>query len=146
VLSCNPAMSEIKLFASGKNEPYGTDVSGGIDRKWTNKAAVSAFVLIALGSFCSPFLQTFYGSTAGIQRHRQQFNDDGKVNLCVLAKTSTKVCVRKSSGQQVVQLFSPVGEISSRSVNFPARSLCPLQSNWVITRGGLTLRERGPPV
>jgi len=114
--------------------------------KWTNKAAVSAFVLIALTSFCAPSLQTFYNSTTGAQRHRQQFNDKGKVNFCVLAKSPTKVCIRKSSAQQLVQLFYSIREVSLRRINFPARSVCLVKIHSGITRGSRTLRERGPPV
>ncbi|HZS18176.1 MAG TPA: hypothetical protein VFA51_09630, partial [Candidatus Udaeobacter sp.] len=125
---------------------YRTDVNGSVDKKWTIKTAVSAVVLVALGSFCLPSPQILYGATAEAQRDRQKFTDKAKANLYVLAKTSTKVSVRKNSAQPVVQLFSQVGDISSRNVKFAARSLCPLQNYSGITRGSLTLRERGPPV
>jgi hypothetical protein len=110
------------------------------------RAAVSAFAVIALASFCSPSLQTLHSSTTGAQRHRKQFNDKGKLNLCVLAKTPTKVCIRKGSAQRPVQLFYSVGDVSLRRINFPACSLCPLKNHSGITRGSLTLRERAPPV
>jgi hypothetical protein len=110
------------------------------------RAAVSAFAVIALASFCSPSLQTLHSSTTGAQHHRKQFNDKGKLNLCVLAKTPTKVCIRKGSAQRPVQLFYSVGDVSLRRINFPACSLCPLKIHSGITRGSLTLRERAPPV
>ena len=121
-------------------------MSNAVEMKWTIKAGVSAFVLIALASFCVPSLQTFYSSTTGVQHHRQQFNDKGKVNFCVLAKSPTKLGIRKSSAQQLVQLFCSVGEVSLRRINFPAHSVCLVNIHSGITRGSLTLRERAPPV
>jgi hypothetical protein len=139
-------MGEVKPFASQKIEPYGTDVSDAVDMNRTVRAAVSAFVVIALASFCSPGLQTLHSSTTGAQHHREQFNLKGKVNLCVLAKTPTKICVRKGSAQQTVQLFYSAGDVSLRHNNLPARALCPPRIHSGIARGSLTLRERAPPV
>jgi hypothetical protein len=138
-------MDEVKPFASQKIKPYGTDVSDAVDTDWTIKAAVSAFVVIALASFCSPGLQTLHSSTAGAH-HREQFDHKGKINLCVLAKAQTKVCIRKGGAQQPVQLFYSAGDISLRRINFPACSLCPPRIHSGIARGSLTLRERAPPV
>jgi hypothetical protein len=139
-------MDEVMLFASQKIKPYETDVSDSVDTNRTISAAVSCFVVIALASFCSPGLQTLHSSTAGAQHHREQFNHKGKINLCVLAKTPTKVCIRKGGAQQPVQVFYSAGNISSRRINFPACSLCPPRIHSGIARGSLTLRERAPPV
>jgi hypothetical protein len=139
-------MEQIKPFASQKIKPYETDVSDAIETNWTIRSAVSAFVVIALASFCSPSLQTLQSSTTGAQHHREQFNDKGKINFCVLAKTPTKVCVRKGSAQQPVQLFSSVGDVSLCRVNSPACSVYPPRIHSGIARGSLTLRERAPPV
>jgi hypothetical protein len=97
-------MGEVKPFASQKIKPYGTDVSDAVDTKWIGRAAVNAFVVIALASFCSPGLQTLSSSTAGAH-HRAQFNHKGKINLCVLAKTPTKVCIRKGGAQNQFRFF-----------------------------------------
>jgi hypothetical protein len=139
-------MDEIKPFASQKIKPYGTDVSDAVETNWTIRAAVSAFVVIALASFCSPSLQTLNSSTTGAQHHREQFTHKGKINFCVLAKTPTKVCIRKGSAQQPVQLFYSAGDVSLRRINFPACSLWPPRIHSGIARGSLTLRERAPPV
>jgi hypothetical protein len=139
-------MGEVKPFASQKIEPYGTDVSDAVDTNRTVRAAVSAFVVIALASFCSPGLQTLHSSASNAQHHREQFNYKGKINLCVLAKTPTKVCVRKGGPQQPVQVFYSAGDTSSRRINFSACSLCPPRIHSGIARGSLTLRERAPPV
>ena len=139
-------MDEVKPFASQKIKPYGTDVSDAVETNRTIRATVSAFVVIALASFCSPGLQTLHSSTTGAQHHRGQFNYKGKINLCVLAKTPTKVCIRKDGTQQPVQLFYSPGDISLRRINFPACSLCPPRIHSGIARGSLTLRERAPPV
>jgi hypothetical protein len=144
--SCNQRMDEIKPFASQKIKPYGTDVSDAVETNWTIRAAVSAFVVIALASFCSPSLQTLNSSTTGAQHHREQFTHKGKINFCVLAKTPTKICIRKGSAQQPVQLFYSAGDVSLRRINFPACSLCPPRIHSGIARGSLTLRERAPPV
>ena len=61
-------------------------------------------MLVALGSFCLPILQIPCVSTAGVQRDCQEFTRNAKLNPCVLAKTSTKVSVRKSTAQPLVQL------------------------------------------
>jgi len=139
-------VDKVKPFASQKIKPYGTDVSDAVDTNLTIRAAVSAFVVIALASFCSPALQTLQSSTAGAQHHREQFNHKGKINLCVLAKTPTKFCIRKGGAQQPVQLFYSAGNISLRRINFPACSLCRSRIHSGIARGSLTLRERAPPV
>jgi hypothetical protein len=122
------------------------NVSEGIEANWTIRAVVSAFVVIALASFCSPSLQTLNSSTTGAQHHREQFTHKGKINFCVLAKTPTKVSVRKGSAQQPIQVFSFVWDVSLRRINFAACSLCPPRIHSGIARGSLTLRERAPPV
>jgi hypothetical protein len=139
-------MHEVKPFASQKIKPYGTDVSDAVETNWTIRAAMSALVVIALASFCSPGLQTLNSSTTGAQHHREQFNDKGKINLCVLAKTPTKVCIRKAGAQQPVKLFYSAEDVSLRRINFPACSVCPSRIHSDIARGSLTLRERAPPV
>jgi hypothetical protein len=121
------------------------DVSEAIEANRTIRAVVSAFGLIALASFCSPSLQTLHGSITALQ-HQEQFNHKGKINFCVLAKTPTKVCIRKGSAQQPVQLFYSAGDVSLRRIKFSARSLCATGIPSAITRGSLTLRERAPPV
>jgi hypothetical protein len=122
------------------------NVSEDIEANWTIRAVVSAFGLIALASFCSPSLQALHSSTTALHHHQEQFNHKGKINFCVLAKTPTKVCIRKSSAQQPVQLFYSAGNVSLRGINFSARSLCATRIHSDITRGSLTLRERAPPV
>jgi hypothetical protein len=122
------------------------NVSEGIEANWTIRAVVSAFGLIALASFCSPSLQALHSSTTALHHHQEQFNHKGKINSCVLAKTPTKVCIRKSSAQQPVQLFYSAGNVSLRRINFSACSLCATRIHSDITRGSLTLRERAPPV
>jgi hypothetical protein len=139
-------MEQINPFASQKIKPYGTGVSDTVETNWTIRAAVSAFVVIALASFCSPSLQTLNSSTTGAQHHREQFTHKVKINFCVLAKTPTKICIRKGSAQQPVQLFYSAGDVSLRRINFPACSLCPPRIHSGIARGSLTLRERAPPV
>jgi hypothetical protein len=139
-------MDEIKPFASQKIKPYGTGVSDAVETNWAIRAAVSTFVVIALASFSSPSLQTLYSSARGAHHHREQFNDKGKINFCVLAKTPTKICIRKGSAQQPVQLFYSVGDVSLRRINFSPRSPCATGILSAITRGSLTLRERAPPV
>jgi hypothetical protein len=138
-------MDKAKPFARQKIKPYGTDMSDAVETNWRIRAVVSAFVVIALASFCSPGLQTLHSSTAGAQHHRKQFNLKGKINLCVLAKIPTKICVRKGA-QQSVQLFYSAGDVSLRHINFPACSLCAPKIHSGIARGSLTLRERAPPV
>ena len=122
------------------------NVSEGIEANWTIRAAVSAFGVIALASFCSPSLQALHSSTTVLQHHQKQFNHKGKINFCVLAKTPTKVCIRKGSAQQPVQLSYSAGNVSLRRINFSPRSLCATGIPSAITRGSLTLRERAPPV
>jgi hypothetical protein len=87
-----------------------------------------------------------HSSTTAAQHHREQFNHKDKINLCVFAKTPTKVCIRKGGAQQPVQLCYSAGDISSRGIHFPACSLCPPRIHSGIARGSLTLRERAPPV
>jgi hypothetical protein len=121
-------------------------VSEAIEANRTIRAVVSAFGVIALASFCSPSLQTLHGSITGLQHHQEQFNHKGKINFCVLAKIPAKLCIRKGSAQQPVQLFYSGGDVSSRLINFSPRSLCATGIPSAITRGSLTLRERAPPV
>jgi hypothetical protein len=139
-------MDEVTPFASQKIKPYGTDVSDSADTNRPISAAVSGFVVIALASFCSPGLQTLHSSTSNARHHREQLNYKGKINLCILAKTPTKVCVRKGGPQQTVQLFYSAGDVSLRHNNLPARALCAPRIHSGIARGSLTLRERAPPV
>jgi hypothetical protein len=122
------------------------NVSQGIEANWTIRATVSAFGVIALASFCSPSLQALRSSTTALQHHQKQFNHEGKINFCVLAKTPTKVCIRKGGAQQPVQLFYSAGNVSLRRINFSPRSLCATGIHSDIARGSLTLRERAPPV
>ncbi|PYK14784.1 MAG: hypothetical protein DME55_14575 [Verrucomicrobia bacterium] len=139
-------MEQIEPFASQKIKPYGTDVSDAVETNWTIRAAVSAFVVIALASFCSPSPQTLHSSTTGAQHRREQSTHKGKINFCVLAKTPAKLCIRKGGAQQPVQLFYSAGDVSLRRINFSARSLCATGIHSDIARGSLTLRERAPPV
>jgi hypothetical protein len=120
-------------------------VSDAVETNWTIRAAVSAFVVIALASFCSPSLQLLHRSTTGAQHHREQLTHKGKIHFCVLAKTPAKVCIRKGSAQQPVQLFYSAGDVSLRRINFSPRSLCATEIPSAIARGSLTLRERAPP-
>jgi hypothetical protein len=137
--------SRIKRFASENIKPYGTYVNDAVETTWTIRGAVSAFVLVALASFCSPSLQT-HSSTTSLRHHQEQFNHKGKINFCVLAKTPTKICIRKSSAQQPVQLFYSAGDVSLHRLKFFARSLCTTGIHSDTARGSLTLRERAPPV
>jgi hypothetical protein len=122
------------------------DVSDAVGINWTTREVVSAVVVIALASFCSPSLQPLHGSATPVQHHQEQFNHRAKNNFCVLAKTPTKVCIRKSSAQQPVQLVCSAGDVSLHRLNFSPRSLCATGIHSDITRGSLTLRERAPPV
>jgi len=140
------ADGRMKSFASKKVKRYGTDVTDAVETNKTIRAAVSAFVVIALASFCSPSLQILNSSATDGQPHREQFNDKGKINFCVLAKTPAKVCIRKGCSQQPVQLFYSADNVSLRRTNFSPRSLCTTEIPSAITRGSLTLRERAPPV
>jgi hypothetical protein len=108
------------------------DVNDAVDINWTIREVVSAVVVIALASFCSPGLQPLH--------HK------GKNNLCVLAKTPTKVCIRKSNAQQPVQFVRSAGDVSLHRLNFSPRSLFATGIHSDIARGSLTLRERAPPV
>jgi hypothetical protein len=139
-------MDEIKPFASQKIKPYGTDVSDAVETNWTIRAVGSAFVVIALASFCTPSPQTLHSATTGAQHYPEQFNHKEKINFCVLAKTPTKVSIRKGSAKRPVQLFYSAGDVSLRRINFFARSLCATRIHSDISRRSLTLRERAPPV
>ena len=121
-------------------------MSEGIEANRTIRAVVSAFGLIALASFCSPSLQTLHGSISALQHHQEQFNHKGKIHFCVLAKTPAKVCIRKGSAQQPVQLFYSASDVSLGRINFSPRSLYATEIPSAIVRGSLTLRERAPPV
>jgi hypothetical protein len=123
-------MDEIKPFASQKIKPYGTDVSDAAETNWTIRAAVSAFVVIALASFCSPSLQTLKGSTTGAQHHRSNLIHKGKINFCVLAKTPTKLCIRKGSAQQPVQIFYSAGDVSLQPHQLPCALALPAQNSF----------------
>jgi hypothetical protein len=123
--SCNQRVDEVKPFASQKIKPYGTDVSDAVDTNLDHQSSGERFRRYCARIVLLAGLQTLHSSTAGAQHHREQFNHKGKINLCVLAKTPTKVCIRKGGAQQPVQLFYSAGDISSRRINFPACSLCP---------------------
>jgi hypothetical protein len=138
-------MDTIKQFASEKIKPYGTNMSDPVERTWTMRDVVSAFVVIALAPFCSPSLQVLHRSITALPHHQEQFNHKAKISLCVFAKASTKVCIRKSSGQQPGQFFYSAGDISLRPLTFFARSLCATRNDSDVARGSLTLRERAPP-
>jgi hypothetical protein len=103
---------------------------------------LSAFIVIALASFCWPGLQTLSSSTASVQ---EQLNHKGKIDFCVLAKAPTKICIRKG-GTQPVQLFYSAGDVLLHRINFFARTICATLIHSDIARGSLTLRERSPPV
>jgi hypothetical protein len=107
---------------------------------------MSAFVAIALASFCSPTLQTLHNSTTPVHHHQEQFDHRGKIEFCVLAKTPTKVCTRKGSAQQSVQLFYSASDVSLRCLDLSARSICTTAIHSEIARGNVTFRERAPPV
>jgi hypothetical protein len=122
------------------------NVNEVIEANWTIRAVVSAFGVIALASFCSPSLQALHSSTTALQHHQGQFNHKGKINFCVLAKTPTKVCIRKGSAQQPVRLFYSAVDVSLRRFNLSARSVCATRIHSDIARGSFSLRERAPPV
>ena len=122
------------------------DVSDAVETAWTTRTVVSAFVAIALASFCSPTLQTLHSSTTPVQHHQEQFDHKGKIEFCVLAKTSTKVCTRKDSAQQSVQLFYSTSDVSLHRLNLSARSICAIAIHSEIARGSVTFRKRAPPV
>ena len=107
---------------------------------------VSAFVVIALASFCSPTLQSLHSSTTPVQHHQEQFDHKGKIEFCVLGKTPTKVCTRKGSAQQSVQLFYSASGVSLHRLSLSARSICATAIHSEIARGSVTFRERAPPV
>jgi hypothetical protein len=122
------------------------DVSDAVETGWTTRTVVSAFVVIALASFCSPTLQTLHSSTTPVQHHQEQFDHKGKIEFCVLAKTPTKVCTRNGSAQQSVQLFYSASDVSLHRPNLSARSFCAMAIHSEIARGSVTFRERAPPV
>jgi hypothetical protein len=119
------------------------DVSDAVETGWTTRTVVSAFVVIALTSFCSP---TLHSSTTPAHHHQEQFDHKGKIEFCVLAKTPTKVCTRKGSAQQSVQLFYSASDVSLRCLDLSARSICTTAIHSEIARGNVTFRERAPPV
>jgi len=112
----------------------------------TTRTVVSAFVVIALASLSSPTLKTVHRSARSVQHHQEQFDHKGKMELCVLAKTSTKVCSRKGSAQQSFQVFYSVSDVSVRRLNLSARSICATAIHSEIAGGNSTFRERAPPV
>jgi hypothetical protein len=122
------------------------DVSDAFKIGWTTRTVVSAFVAIALASFCSPTRQTLHSSTTPVQHHQEQFDHKGKIEFCVLAKTPTKVCTRKDSAQQSVQLFYSASDVSLHGPNLSARSICATAIHSEIARGSVTFRERAPPL
>jgi len=122
------------------------DVSDTVETGCTTRTVVSAFVVIALACFCSPTLQTLHSSTTPVQHHQEQFDHKGKIEFCVLAKTPTKVCPRKGSAQQSVQLFYSASDVSLHRLNLSARSICSAAIHSEIARGSVTFRERAPPV
>jgi hypothetical protein len=122
------------------------DVSDAVETGWTTRTVVSAFVAIALASFNSPTLQTLHSSTTPVHHHQEQFDHKGKIEFCVLAKTPTKVCTRKGSAQQSVQLFYSASDVSLRCLDLSARSICTTAIHSEIARGNVTFRERAPPV
>lgn len=121
------------------------DVSEAVETGWTIRTVVSAFVVIALASFCSPTLQSLHSSTTPVQHHQEQFDHKGKIEFCVLGKTPAKVCTRKGSAQQSVQLFCFV-DISLHGLNLSARSICSTAIHFEIARESVTFRERASPV
>jgi hypothetical protein len=122
------------------------DVSDAVETGRTSRTVVSAFVVIALASFCSPTLKALHSSTTPVQHHQEQFDHKGKIEFCDLAKTPTKVSTRKGSGQQSVQLFYSAIGVSLHRLNLSARSICATAIHFEIARGSVTFRERAPPV
>lgn len=121
-------------------------MSDAVKAGWTTRTVVSAFVVIALASFCSPALQTLHSSTTPVQHHQEQFDLKGKSGFCLLTKTPTKVCNRKGSAQQSVQLFYSGSDVSLHRPDLSARSICAAVIHSEIARGNVTFRERAPPV
>jgi hypothetical protein len=119
------------------------DVGDTVETGWTTRNVVSAFVVIALACFCSP---TLHSSTTPVRHHQEQFDHKGKIEFCVLAKAPTKVCTRKGSAQQLVQLFYSASDISVHRLSLSARSICATAIHSEIARGSVTFRERAPPV
>ena len=122
------------------------DVSNADETGWTTRTVVSAFVVIALASFCSPTPKTLHSSATPVQHHQEQLDHKGKIELCVLAKAPTKVCTRKGGAQQLVQLFYSASDISLHRLGLSARSICATAIYSEIARGSVTFRERAPPV
>jgi hypothetical protein len=121
-------------------------VRDAVETGWTSRAAVSAFVVIALASFCSPTLQILHSSTTPVQDRQEQFDYKGNIEFCVVTKTPTKVCPRKGSAQQSFQFFCSASHVSLRRLNLFARSICATPVHSDIARGNVTFRERAPPV
>jgi L-asparaginase/Glu-tRNA(Gln) amidotransferase subunit D len=122
------------------------DVSDAVETGWTARRMMSAFVAIALASFCSPTLQTLHSSKTPVQHHQEQFDHKGKIEFCVLAKTSAKVSIRKGSAQQSVQLFYSASDVSLQGLSLSARSICATAIHSEIARGSVAYRERAPPL
>jgi hypothetical protein len=121
------------------------DVRETVEKNRRIRVVVSAFVVLALASFCLPSLQTLNNSTDSGQL-QEQFNHTGKLNVCIFAKAPAKISIRKGSPQQPVQFFYSAGDVSLQGLNFFARSICVATIHPGIVRGSLTLRERAPPV
>lgn len=115
--------------------------TGRITRK-----VVSAFAAIALAAFCSPTSKNLHGSPTPVQQHQKQFDHKGGTEFCVLAKTPTKVCTRKGTAQQSVQLLYSGSDVSLHSPDLSARLLCAALIHSHIARENVTFRERAPPV
>ena len=122
------------------------DVSDAVETGWTTRTVVSAFVVIALASFCSPTLKTLHSSATPVQHHQEQIDHKGKIEFSALTKTPTKVCTRKGSPQQLVQVFYSASHVSLRRPNLSARSICATAIHSEIARGSVTFRKRAPPV
>ena len=122
------------------------DVRDAFETGSTTRTVVSAFVVIALASLSSPTLKTVHRSARSVQHHQEQFDHKGKIEFCVLTKTSTKVCTRKDSAQQSVQLFYSASDVSLHRLNLSARSICAIAIHSEIARGSVTFRKRAPPV
>jgi hypothetical protein len=121
------------------------DVSDAVETGRTTRTVVSAFLVIALASFCSPALQTIHSSTSPTQHHQKQFDQKGEIEFCVLAKTPAKVSTRKSSAQQLIQLFYSASDVSLQRLSLSARSICATAIHSEIARGSVPFRERAPP-
>ena len=86
------------------------DVSEPVKTGWTTRTVMSAFVVIALASFCSPTLKTLHSSTTPVQHHQEQFDHKGKIALTHLCGEgggyshvmlpNTKACLFHNDGTQ----------------------------------------------